>query len=330
MIGKVKRQFWIVILIISSGILSCDKELDLHVDFEGERLAISCLLNPHDSVRVYIETTNNPLQTIERSYSATESPSRFPEGTERITNANVELLENGKLIAKCVYDSLFEAFGHHYIPKEGYEYQLMVVVPGFEQVVSEIVRIPDRTPLKFEKSEPVAYVKIDSIITGNGIRTEVKEVQEFSFFISLDDPETERNYYGVRQILDFESNYFGVAHVRGRFMGFEDNECEYTHGAGLMRGFYFDDTCFNQEEDTFQYDFSFWKTEEFSGVINHQMNVYTFDESAYNYITFLGNYNNARGTSGLNKLPIRVPSSFENAYGVFGAYNYTVSTLLFE
>lgn len=106
---------------------------------------------------------------------------------------------------------------------------------------------------------------------------------------------------------------------------FSDEDCEYIDGgAGLVfnRSYYFDDVCFDGQKESIKFGVNTWKTKGVEGEVGFLLQLHTFDESAYDYLTFLSNYNNDRGTAGLNKLPIRVPSSFENAYGVFGAYNY--------
>lgn len=197
MIEKAKKQFWIVILIISSGILSCDKELDLHVDFEGERLAISCLLNPHDSVRVYIETTNNPLQTVQRSHFGDESSSDL-DLPLRVTVADVVLLENDVIVSSFKYDTLSDSFASNYVPQIGSKYQLVVEVSGYDAVISKSVIIPEAIPMELYRSEAVILEDSNS--------THISVVRSTTLLLEFADPQEERNFYGTRLFFDVHSS----------------------------------------------------------------------------------------------------------------------------
>lgn len=295
-ISSMKRAFAILSCLI---LLSCEKELDLDIDFEGEKLAISCLISPYDSVSVSIERTNDPNLGSEQ-YSL-------------ITIADIVLIEDGVELTDFEYDSTSGAFVSDYLPWVGPEYQLIVEVPGYEPIVSKMVTIPDKLPMSLEKTE--------TIVTGPPNQPERWYDFNRSAKIQLKfhDSGNQENFYLTRIDRMRDSGPGGYTMSLGGALNEGCNFSEYGFG-----NYVFDDFCFNGLETTVEFEVSY------GGTHNFVLELFFLDQNTHAYIKQLGLYKIALYQTELNLDPVRVPSSFENAYGVFGAYNYSVSNILFE
>jgi hypothetical protein len=118
------------ITIVSFLILgSCTTELNVELPFEGKKLVLWCVLSPDRVVSARVDHTYPP--TGEFLYDAP------------ITNANVELIENDKIIETLKYasDGIYLS-AKQYKPVAGRSYKIRAKASGFPELESDIETIP--------------------------------------------------------------------------------------------------------------------------------------------------------------------------------------------
>ncbi|XOV92181.1 MAG: DUF4249 domain-containing protein [Bacteroidota bacterium] len=277
-------------------LVSCDKVLDLNVPIEEPRLTINCLINPNDTLNIFVGRTSNPY---ENPYDINEA---------YVSNASITLIEDGVAFRGFVYEEFRGLYLSNFLPKIGSEYQLIVDVPGFEQVVSDIVTIPEN------RGYDIQLESVDTLGT----------YPSAIFSIQFDDPSSQKNGYAFN-LNPTERSIYGSFGFSSRITGFYEEGCHFERG-GLfsLTGHVFDDYCFNGSRANVQVSTSYTEQgAEFS------LNFYTLDAQTYAFASSTGKYEQYQYGLEIYLDPVRVHSSFENAYGVFGAFNYSSRVVRF-
>ena len=168
-----KNYFYLIL--ISIVFISCRKEFDFKNNIEQKQISVSCFLKAGDTVRLTVSYTPDTIVALNFI------PEQFA-----IKNAEVYLFKDNvfkeKLSYKYYPPNYYEYgwyYSRNFIPKEGHEYEVKVVVPGYDTIYAQTY-IPQKT-------------LIDSIIVNSFITDDFGS--KYNISVMFKDDYYETNYY---------------------------------------------------------------------------------------------------------------------------------------
>lgn len=186
-------------------LLSCQKELNIELPFEGQKLVVESFLSPDEIITLKLNKT----------YPVTGKNVVIVG----IINAKVDLYENNKLLETLKYQNKGRYFSENNTkPKIGYSYHFKIKSEGFTDVES----IPETIPAELMNYQVIFDESFQSLYT-NG---ESKKLQ-----ILINDIKEEDNFYSIKVKGEYRNRVVGVSWFRlgqiedlGNFCGFSRND----------------------------------------------------------------------------------------------------------
>jgi hypothetical protein len=119
------------ILIISILLFSCEKELDIDLPYDGDKLVVFGVLCPDKIITIKL--------------TKTVPPTGLNELGEGVNNAIVKLFEEGKMVEILKYTSKGDYVSpSNFMPKVGKKYYIEAKAEGFPEITSEPEIIPSK------------------------------------------------------------------------------------------------------------------------------------------------------------------------------------------
>lgn len=205
------------ILIISTLCFSCEKELNIELPYNGNKLVIFGVLSPDKIVSIKLSKTIPPTGLNE-----------FGKG---IDNATVKFFEDGKIVEILKYTSKGEYVStNNFMPKIGKKYHVEVKAEGFPDVSSE----PETIPSKISGIDFTFGEDITSPISSD---TPAKKL-----ILGFDDDTNEDNFYVIIPELTSKNRplVFNAFNIERNF-GSPADACGFD---GNLNNFCYTDVCF--------------------------------------------------------------------------------------
>ena len=178
---KINIRGYIVLILISIIISSCVKDLKkFDVDNEDPKIVLNALVNPDSLMKIHVTQTIGALEE---------------EKMKILNNAIVEVYQNDNLIETLdEYENGFY-FDPGFYAMEGEKYRVVVQVPGFETVFSDI---------EIQHRPVISKIDTSSIYFYDGFYYN----NEFQVVVNFEDDRSGKNYYMI-ELRD--ENYFSTS-----------------------------------------------------------------------------------------------------------------------
>jgi hypothetical protein len=271
-----KKNFWMLGLIVAMFAASCDTELDDSSIKFTPRLVVNSFVNSDDFFSVQVS------QTIPMTDTA------FPDFIE---NANV-IVNDGIQDYTLSYNLGLSKYVANFKPVAGKEYKVEVSVPNFSKATGRMT-LPNK--LNSPKSTWKENTGFDSFGFETGTIT---------CFIA--DPQNERNYYEINlyRYDDFIQEWVIMPPTT------TDPFLNQNAAKTDLGGFLLDDRTFNGGNRQFEFITSFGSA---GNMYKYLVEVRSLSVEYYTYLQSLANY---RKTTGLFSDPTPIYSNITNGRGI--------------
>ncbi len=213
---------YIIIWVGVFCLMSCRKELDIELPFEGSKLVVESFLSPDKVITLKLNKTYPVI-----------GKQLFVDG---ITNAQVDLYENNLLIETLKYQNKGIYFSvNNTKPKTGFSYYYKIKAEGFADVES----IPEKIPVELKNYQGVFDEPLESLYTNGAAR---------KLQITINDIKDEDNFYSIRVWGEYKGNVVGGSWFRLGQIEDVGSFCGFTRAEDFIS-----DECFKNNKITLSY-----------------------------------------------------------------------------
>ena len=282
------------LLAIVLFMFGCEKEIELDVPGQDSQIVLNGVLMEDSLLRIHLSQSRSVLDL---------------EPLNAITDANIELLENGNPIAVWAYvdQGVYEA--QNFKPQAGKQYQLKVSASGLKPVVANAV-VP-------HKLSGVEVLAADS----NRINEYVKRVR---IRLRIMDPEQSNDYYLITRLvkrMEGDNMLYLYGFLKSDATNVV-NTCEeaysyYLDGCKIL----INDRSFEGKDKelvvTFDMESYSWGNEGQDETIENYLIVSRISADYYQYLLTL--YHNKVAQDNPFAEPVSLFMNVEGGYGILGA-----------
>jgi hypothetical protein len=287
---------------------ACQRELDVALPYEGDRLVIYGLLSADSVVSVKIDKTAPPTGTFLYADS--------------VPNATAALFENGVFVENLQYTGreIYRSLSK-FKPKAGSEYFLRVSAPGLPDAETEPVVVPAAVQLE----QYVLGDTISNLFTG--------EARRLTF--TFRDEETPGDFYYAGLEAKYLGNRLSLnTFVAGRPLEASEDLCGFR---AENNQFVLQDVCFNGQSFSYQLGTEMaGSLQEFKGPGERPWGPVKCDQIFLRFRKITKTYRDYLHTAGWEyegflsafTLPVREYTNVKGGYGLWAAYSEHVVDVL--
>lgn len=305
----------IIYIFFCLTLLSCEKTIDFNETATKPFMVLNSYINPSEIITVEITKSQSVIKEFK---------------VERITNADVEIFENGVLFEKLSYDGKKECYKSTKKPIIGNTYSINAAASGYNSISSETI-IPKKPALtdhifqeadsEYNNGKMTARIRLkDEANKKNYYRI---VVEEGVYYMNGPDDFNQRTFGN-----NFNKQFEWEGNIMKRWIGLQSKDPVLT-GKGQSGNEYledvpdnifgiFNDDLFEGEEYTVEFTFNTYYSEG----LQQRVNVYVMSITE-DYYLYLKSYSSQTfyDESPFSE-PVQIYSNIRNGAGVFGAYNF--------
>jgi hypothetical protein len=290
-----KTIYSIIIVLLTLSSISCEKELKLDEELTNPKIVVNSLYSANDTLKVHLSESRSVLQ---------DDYKPLPN----IENATVNLFSNGTEVGTLTHQSDGNYILNSPFPVAGQSYELEVKHPTLDDVTSE--------------STCPSLIQITSIDTS-------RIQNDFKLAITIQDDPAETNYYSIRIMNTFTTEYesspgvFQIdtitypAWICTKDINSETNADPL--GEICQDELFFNDINFNGSTHQFNVSVDIYQGEKLTVYIK------SINESLFKYNKSFQLYQENNGNPFGE--PVQVYSNIENGIGIFSGYSETIKII---